>query len=27
VLKALATHAGRVNDQATESESGVPRAA
>jgi hypothetical protein len=27
VLKALATHAGRVNDQATESESGIPRAA
>jgi hypothetical protein len=27
VLKALGTHAGRVNDQATESESGIPRAA
>jgi uncharacterized membrane protein (DUF441 family) len=27
VLKALATHAGRVNDQATVNESGIPRAA
>ncbi|MGH2577363.1 MAG: hypothetical protein ACRDG9_06390 [Actinomycetota bacterium] len=27
VLKALASHAGRVNDQATESETGIPRAA
>jgi hypothetical protein len=27
VLKALATHSGRVNDPATVSESGIPRAA
>ncbi len=27
VLKAVATHAGTVNDQATVSESGIPRAA